>query len=60
MTLSDERIAEIIAEEEAKYLAGEDDARAARLSGLRCFCCDDLLPAGSSGPECASCAQIEA
>jgi hypothetical protein len=36
----------------------DDTRRLARLSGLRCSCCDEPLPAEHAEPECADCAQL--
>lgn len=58
MPLSDEEIQKIIADTEAEAQRTDDVRRAERLSGLRCSCCDEPLPAGHAGTECASCAEI--
>jgi len=62
MALTPEEIQKIIAEEEAKYVAAEADARRDRMAGTRCFCCDAPLPAERSAAgitECAECADID-
>lgn len=56
--LSAERIEEIIAEDRVLSEAADDEARKARLAGLRCSCCDEPLPADHLGPECAECQTI--
>jgi hypothetical protein len=57
-TLSDEQIAKIIRDDAEAYAKAEEAARAERLTGRRCMCCDEPLPAGHAGDECATCADL--
>lgn len=57
--LSEADVLKIIEADNAETERTDDVRRAARLSGLRCSCCDEPLPTGNIGSECAECADIE-
>ena len=52
------RVQAAIEADNAASAETDEARRAERLSGLRCSCCDEEMPASVAGDECAACAAI--